>query len=81
MTARFPLTLYSPSTQRPAGDEGRRCLGDNDEQKPAGGAESSAFLPAPTVVLHVVDAHLHEGGHRGALPVTEVGQAAAEHLI
>lgn len=38
-------------------------------------------LPAPTVGLHVVDAHQHEGRHRGALPVAQVGQAAAEHLI
>lgn len=35
----------------------------------------------PTVVLHVVDAHLDKDGHCDVLPLTQTGQTAAEHLI
>ena len=35
----------------------------------------------PTVVLHMVDAHLDKARHCAVLPVTQIGQTAAEHLV
>lgn len=50
-----------------------------EAQKPAAASGSCTF--APTAALQVVDAHPDKGGHAGALPVAQVRQAAAEHLI
>jgi len=83
MTARFPLTLYKPSTFKPEKDIQRNETGSGCCLRMT---TQRVFYyqwntQISTCTLHMLNAHLDKIRHRSAFSLTQGSQTAAKHLI